>query len=445
MKPSIDVFLGPSLSPHDARSIAPDCIIHPPAACGDLYRLARSGADTIVLIDGLFESVRSVWHKEILWALEAGIRVIGASSMGALRAAECATFGMEPVGRIAHDYLAGRRTRDGDVAVAHREGDAGWIATSVPLVNVEATSEAAVATGAMSDEQRALVNDVAARQFYAQRTWRSIVESVREVDAAAAVALDGHLDSNGVVDQKADDACAALRAAAEPREARNRRCLDGWRLAQTGYWSSAAAAFSAQEPSGTDGALAAMANDELRLDPEQHRRSAIDARLRFFARRWAEAVGVRFDPHMLAETRAALDDHLGHGWADAPHLDETNVAELVAAETAFRWADERSRHEADHDLFRVAQLCGLADGFATRARAKASALDETGTTDASVAVDGDAVDVLRWWFGSLGRAVPADLAGFLADHGYDDLDALLRAIRRERAYRSQGATAPFRP
>ena len=52
----------------------------------------------IGLIDGYFERVPSVSHKEILWAMSQGIVVIGAASMGALRAAELAPFGMLGVG-----------------------------------------------------------------------------------------------------------------------------------------------------------------------------------------------------------------------------------------------------------------------------------------------------------------------------------------------------------
>src|SRR5262249_51777670 len=106
---TVVVFIGPSLSRVDALARFPGIVVDPPAARGDLYRAARS-ATPVVLVDGLFDSVRSVWHKEILWALAHGVRVLGASSMGALRAAECAAFGMEPIGVIAHDYLHGRRT-----------------------------------------------------------------------------------------------------------------------------------------------------------------------------------------------------------------------------------------------------------------------------------------------------------------------------------------------
>ena len=67
---------------------------------GDVYRATLDQVQTIAIIDGYFDRVPAVWHKEILWALNMGIRVIGAASMGAIRAAELAPFGMEGVGRI---------------------------------------------------------------------------------------------------------------------------------------------------------------------------------------------------------------------------------------------------------------------------------------------------------------------------------------------------------
>ena len=59
-----------------------------------------SARDAILIVDGEFGQSLSVWHKEILHALHRGIRVVGASSMGALRAAELDRFGMEGVGEI---------------------------------------------------------------------------------------------------------------------------------------------------------------------------------------------------------------------------------------------------------------------------------------------------------------------------------------------------------
>ena len=69
-----------------------------------------AGATVIGIVDGYFEYVAPVWHKEILYALSSGCTVLGAASMGALRACECAAFGMRGIGRIFEDYREGVRT-----------------------------------------------------------------------------------------------------------------------------------------------------------------------------------------------------------------------------------------------------------------------------------------------------------------------------------------------
>ena len=88
------VFAGPSIHGFD-EAIRGGVEIRPPAACGDILRACGDGPARIGLIDGIFESGPSTWHKEILFALSAGIEVFGAASMGALRAAECHHFGMQ--------------------------------------------------------------------------------------------------------------------------------------------------------------------------------------------------------------------------------------------------------------------------------------------------------------------------------------------------------------
>jgi hypothetical protein len=61
----------------------------------------------IVLIDGVFHQSLAVWHKEIVYALLAGVVCIGAASMGALRAAELHRYGMIGVGKIFEMYRDG--------------------------------------------------------------------------------------------------------------------------------------------------------------------------------------------------------------------------------------------------------------------------------------------------------------------------------------------------
>ena len=81
------VFLGPSLPADRARQIL-EADYRPPARRGDIYQAAEAGAKVICLIDGVFFQDCSVAHKEVLYALGRGCRVLGASSMGARRAAE---------------------------------------------------------------------------------------------------------------------------------------------------------------------------------------------------------------------------------------------------------------------------------------------------------------------------------------------------------------------
>ena len=95
----IAVFVGPTLA-GEAAAALPFAELLPPARQGDLYRAARGGAAAIGLIDGYFDQVSSVAHKEVLAAMAGGVHVLGAASMGALRAAELCDFGMEGVGAI---------------------------------------------------------------------------------------------------------------------------------------------------------------------------------------------------------------------------------------------------------------------------------------------------------------------------------------------------------
>src|SRR5688572_2369741 len=105
------IFAGPSI--HGiARALFDAFEFRPPAACGDIIAALHDGVHAIGLIDGVFESTAAVWHKEILLALERGVAVYGAASMGALRAAECHAFGMVGIGRIFADYASGRRVAD---------------------------------------------------------------------------------------------------------------------------------------------------------------------------------------------------------------------------------------------------------------------------------------------------------------------------------------------
>src|SRR5271163_172248 len=114
---TIYIFTGPSLPPQTAFLEWDVPKYLPPAAQGDLYRVARRRPWGIGVIDGYFERTPSVWHREILWALSKGIHVYGSASMGALRAAELAVYGMVGVGAIFQDFASGVLQDDDEVTL----------------------------------------------------------------------------------------------------------------------------------------------------------------------------------------------------------------------------------------------------------------------------------------------------------------------------------------
>ena len=81
-------FLGPSLGLAEARGLCPDAEFLPPIRFGDLYALSCEPPGQVLIVDGVFHDSTPVWQREILQLLRTGWRVLGASSMGALRALE---------------------------------------------------------------------------------------------------------------------------------------------------------------------------------------------------------------------------------------------------------------------------------------------------------------------------------------------------------------------
>ena len=120
------VFAGPTIDADHVRDMLHGTgTVLGPARQGDVMRACRLGARLIAIIDGYFQSVPAVWHKEILWAMANGVHVFGAASMGALRAAELHTFGMVGVGTIFESFRDGLLIRDDEVAVAHASAEHG--------------------------------------------------------------------------------------------------------------------------------------------------------------------------------------------------------------------------------------------------------------------------------------------------------------------------------
>lgn len=205
------IFAGPSLPP--TASFIAGLEWRPPVRQGDLYRAALSGPAIIGIIDGYFERVPTVWHKEILWAMTRGIHVYGAASIGALRAAELADFGMKGIGHVYRQFRAGQLMDDDEVAVLHGPAEVDYVQVTEAMVNVRATIDQALRLGVVEPAFAAALVRIAKSLFYKDRTYDAILETATEHGLAAEALrrFAGWLP-RGQVDQKRIDAAEMLQA-----------------------------------------------------------------------------------------------------------------------------------------------------------------------------------------------------------------------------------------
>ncbi len=226
------IFAGPSLQGMNVH-ISPEIELRPPAAKGDIRRAVEEGANVIGLVDGYFETTAAVWHKEILHGLSLGVRMFGAASIGALRAAECDAFGMKGIGAIYEAYANGGVEDDAEVALLHAPRELDYAPLSEPLVNVRATIDRLHHAGLVDDRQTHALIEAASSIFYKERTWKTIL-------AGASLSPDdrsriGELVQAFRVDQKALDAAALVKAVELADDQRAVRA-PGWDFSHTSYF-----------------------------------------------------------------------------------------------------------------------------------------------------------------------------------------------------------------
>ena len=174
------VFAGPSV-PKDVRSLMVGIDWRPPAVAGDLLRLVAERPDRVLLIDGLFDEMASVKHKEAIALMETGTRLFGATSMGALRAAELAAFGMIPLGSIAKSYCRGHLVGDDEVALVHGDDRIGWQAVSVAMVDVRATLMQAMRRGLIDRKEAKAVRTRWHDIHFVDRDWPRMVAEAKGI------------------------------------------------------------------------------------------------------------------------------------------------------------------------------------------------------------------------------------------------------------------------
>jgi hypothetical protein len=454
---SVYVFTGPTISASEA-SRELEAVYLPPAAEGDVYRVTLQRPRAIGIIDGYFQAVPTVRHKEILWAMSRGIHVFGSASIGALRAAELAAFGMEGVGTIFESYRDGVLEDDDEVAIAHGPAEVGFLAGSEAMVNIRQTLRRAELLGVISKKLRASLEKAAKEMFYPERNYPLLLRCASGcgLPKAQLDRLRQWLPQNGV-NQKRQDAVAMLRLM-------RKRLVRGLKpkkisfcFEHTVMWESAWRQYgdlrfdsNAQPSMATLGPLL----DELRLEGEQSRQHSLMALERFFAIQEAERLGMTVSNEGKGRTeivfrreRGLVDAAQVEQWMNDNDLNDHQFDALMMDEARVRWVHERAQFASLSCLPEQLRLSGDYPRLAARAVAKDRLLESLGLKNPCLEnADLTENQLLRWYFEELlRRAVPGDPNSYARNLGFASPDDFRRALLKEYLYRRfehQGKNGP---
>jgi hypothetical protein len=178
--------------------------------------------------------------------------------MGALRAAECAAYGMVGLGQVFQAYAAGDLVDDAAVAQLHAPAELGHAAVTEALVNVEATFAHLSALSLIDEEERHHLLRAARSVFFKERTYPRILEQAAGLTAERRATVFGLTQSyrRDVKREDAQQLVAYLRALPD-----RRGNPPPWRFVESPMWRALQATLghgSASDPIGASG-RAAMA------------------------------------------------------------------------------------------------------------------------------------------------------------------------------------------
>lgn len=438
------VFSGPTLSPMRVAEALPEASCLGPVQRGDVLRVLHHGPKVICIIDGVFGEAIPVWHKEILWALRQGVRVFGAASMGALRAAELAAYGMVGVGRIFDAYAREELEDEDEVTVVHAGPERDYRPSSEALVDMRATLGDALEQGVVDAGEHDQLVELARGTFYAERSYPLLLAraerahlSARTLSALAEFLQDdGHRRS--LKRQDALDCLALVRreiagdragAPAPGFEFSYTDAFDALLVEETGSaWESA---------DGVEDLPSDRLVEELQLlGPE-----VFEPLLR---QATARALRVAIAASEQPATRAPLELDLVRSTSvqGAEQLQRL-LHELDLTPASYRaWMEEEARLRVVEERTQAllqAQFAPLLRALGDYPRVAQRARHKLVTCTASTLPCTGADGLWQAYFeGMLKLDVPDDLDAYAASVGFRDQAELLRAVTRELEYRRLG-------
>jgi hypothetical protein len=160
-----------------AKEIFPLADYRPPARKGDFNRLAKEGVQFVGFIDGVFLQDYPPTPIEVYNLLQnKNITLVGAASLGALRAVELEKFGMIGVGRIFELYKKGTLDSDDEVAVTFSEQD--YKLQSEALIDIRYTLYHAYKDGIIDKKTKKILVKTAKNIYFPYRTYSELFERI---------------------------------------------------------------------------------------------------------------------------------------------------------------------------------------------------------------------------------------------------------------------------
>lgn len=199
------IYLGPSLPAAEAEKIL-SAEYRPPVRRIDLLEVIQRKPKVVGIIDGVFFEDAAVGHREVMEVIKRGIIVVGASSMGALRAAELEPFGMIGIGEVFRMYRDGAVESDDEVALMCDPTTN--MAFSEALVNIRVTVRHGVDTGFITSDEAETIIETGKALWYPDRSWPRILQSGTFASERKEQIMEW-VRSNRI-DQKQEDAKEAL-------------------------------------------------------------------------------------------------------------------------------------------------------------------------------------------------------------------------------------------
>jgi len=445
---TICIFTGPTLPPAEAARIL-DAEYLPPAAVGDVYKAAQKRPWAIGIIDGFFESTPSVWHKEVLWAMDQGIHVFGASSMGALRAAELADFGMVGVGEIFAAYRDGLIEDDDEVAVVHGPPELGHMQISEAMVNIRATIGKAATTGVVSAETAAALIGIAKALYYKNRNYPRLLADAgaHQLPDDELARLKAWLPANQI-NQKRLDALAMLQAIKDAHAAALPPKQPSYVFEHTILWDAVERQFGAGGADDLAVTAAAPRNgifDELRLDPALYDHLRRNATVRALSRHAARDQGGEPTMDEIQDATRGFRKRMGfrsvaalEAWLRAHDLSRDYFMRLMGDEARRLRLDAAHAAAIEDALADELMLADSHLALQSRADEKHAVLGARGVEQPTLQDAGlSEAELIAWLLAECDRepgdADPAEIARQL---GFVDKDDLLRAALREYCFRA---------